>query len=358
MDDLQRINLSYYKTIATINYDHKIYLVQNINTQKIFVKKILDVYNMDIYVYLFKNPILGTPKIIELYEENNQLFIIEDYVSGESLQELLDSNKLSEKSIIKYICELCEILKSFHSLNPPIVHRDIKPSNIMITSFDHVVLIDFNAAKYLTNIDSSDTILLGTKGYAAPEQYGFGSSTPQTDVYAIGVLFKELISSVNIPSTLYMKVISKCTQINPADRYKSVNDLKLELMKLSKPLTQSSGSISPLSWKSFLPPGYRTLKPWKMFISSIVYLFISWLSFSLNVENTFGIALWVERFFCFFVMLSVILISFNYCNIQQHLPLCKSKYRLVHYFGILLWSFITVLSLFIILTILVSILLL
>lgn len=89
--------------------------------------------------------------------------------------------------------ELCEILEKLHSANPPIVHRDIKPSNIIITNYDHVILLDFNAAKYFTDPNTSDTILLGTKGYAAPEQYGFGSSTPQTDIYAVGILLKELV---------------------------------------------------------------------------------------------------------------------------------------------------------------------
>lgn len=92
--------------------------------------------------------------------------------------------------------DLCEILEKLHSVTPPIVHRDTKPSNIIITNYEHVVLLDFNAAKYFADTDTADTILLGTKGYAAPEQYGFGSSTPQTDIYALGILLKELVKSL------------------------------------------------------------------------------------------------------------------------------------------------------------------
>ena len=86
----------------------------------------------------------------------------------------------------------------------PIIHRDIKPSNIMITEQNHVVLLDFNAAKLYTNASTNDTVLLGTKGYAAPEQYGFGSSSPQTDIYAIGVLIKEAADHMtNVPERLF-----------------------------------------------------------------------------------------------------------------------------------------------------------
>ena len=351
MDYSKRLSISYYKTIATLNESHKIYLVQHQETQKIYVKKILDVYNKDIYQYLFQNPINGIPQVVDLYEEENQLTIIENYVSGCSLQEILDASALGKTSVLNattiydFMMELCTILEQLHSLPSPIIHRDIKPSNIIITEHNHVMLLDFNAAKYFTNADSNDTVLLGTQGYAAPEQYGFGSSTPRTDIYALGILLKELTTSLHIPSK-YDTIIAKCIQINPEDRYQSVAKLKVALKQLTPPAQPKSSKMSSTTvYNPYLPPGFRNKTPWKMLFASIIYLFIFWLSLSLEVKNMFGMALWVERIFCLFIFLSFILVGFNYLDIQKCFPLCKHRNRFLHYAGIVILEtiFITIL---------------
>ena len=90
MNQTSRLAISYYKTIAVINESHKIYLVQHQDTKKILVKKNLYVYNIGIYEYLHNNPIYGTPQIIEYCEEDNKLILIEEYISGQTLQEKID----------------------------------------------------------------------------------------------------------------------------------------------------------------------------------------------------------------------------------------------------------------------------
>lgn len=112
-------------------------------------------------------------KYLPIYEEDSHLILIEEYISGRTLEDIIKSHDLTSQYIIQYTEELCNILKELHAFCPPIIHRDIKPSNIIVTSSNHIVLIDFNAAKEYSEIESSDTVLLGTKGYAAPEQYGF-----------------------------------------------------------------------------------------------------------------------------------------------------------------------------------------
>ena len=94
MDLSQRLSISYYKTIATINGPHKIYLVQHQETGKFYVKKILDVYSIEVYMYLKSNPITGIPRIIDFCEEDNTLTLIEEYVSGTTLKEKIESGKL------------------------------------------------------------------------------------------------------------------------------------------------------------------------------------------------------------------------------------------------------------------------
>lgn len=351
MDFTRRLAISYYKTIAVINEPHQVYLVQHQETGKIYIKKILTVYNLSIYEYLFHHPMDGVPRIIDYCEEDGLLTVIEEYISGCPLPEKIASSDLTPDSIAQYIYDLCCILEKLHSLNPPVIHRDIKPSNIIITTYNHVVLLDFNAAKHFSADSPEDTILLGTQGYAAPEQYGFGSSSPQTDIYSVGILLRELQSSLSVPTRIFDGIIEKCTQMNPSDRYKDMTELKNAINRI---LTPDKSSKVPKD-SSFLPPGFRTMTPWKILVAVPVYMLLFYVCLSMEVENTTGILLWLNRIISLLMMLSFVLIGFNYCNVQKYFPLCKSKKRQIHYLGIVLFdilvAFILVFTLIIIETI-------
>ncbi len=338
MDYSSQLALSYYKTIATLNEEHKVYLVQHQDTKEIFVKKILSVYNADVFKELSKHPVCGTPRIIEFYEENHQLTLIETFVSGQSLEHLIKTTRPGISDIIHYTIQLCEILCRLHNMQPPIIHRDIKPSNIIITEYNNVVLIDFNAAKYYAEDSDRDTVLLGTKGYAAPEQYGFGSSSPRTDIYAVGILLKELTSTLpEVPQSI-TDIIERCIEFKPSDRYETVSELKTALENsLSKEPVEETTTFS---FRNILLPGFRTGTIWKMLLAIPTYLFIFWLSLSLEVKDTYGPQLWVQRTACLMMFLSIIFATCNYLNIQNILPLCKNKYRIIRYLGVLLLDFI------------------
>ena len=352
--------MSYYKTIDTLNDDHKIYLVKHLETGKIYVKKILDIYNKDIYVHLKKNPIKGIPTIIEICEEDNHLIVIENYISGTTLSEFITSTTPSLDVLMQIMMELCDILQPLHNENPPIVHRDIKPSNIIISEYGHPILIDFNAAKYCHNLDSNDTVLLGTKGYAAPEQYGFGSSSPKTDIYALGILLKEMLSSLNItPSRDIDDIITKCTQINPSDRYSCVNALKKALLHTYSPneetnTTQSSVDTAEIPGKKrFLPPGYRSLTPWKIIYSTLGYAFLIWMTCTLKFKNaangqpvSANVAL-IEKLYIFITIIGIIFFNGNYLGIQKHFSICRHNNRIIRYFGLLLIDVTIIFTLFI-----------
>lgn len=348
MDYVGRLGISYYKTIATINSVHKIYLVQHRESEKIYIKKILDVYNPFIYEYLLEHHITGIPRLYNVYEENEQLILIEEFISGISLQEMINNRTLTLDLIARFIGELCDILEKLHMLSPPIIHRDVKPSNIIITPYDHVILIDFNAAKYLNDTADHDTVLLGTKGYAAPEQYGFGFSTPQTDIYALGVLLKELSLALPVPTSIFDDIIRKCMEMNPSDRMKTVQELKTEIEKLQH-ATMSA------TWQNLILPGFRTKTPWKMLTASVMYLFIFGLclSLELNVETVFHI--WLERITVLFIMLSFVFCCFNYCNIQRLIPLCTNEHWLIRYLGVLILCFAVAFSLLVAMILLESI---
>jgi serine/threonine protein kinase len=329
MDPTYHPNNSNYKTIAILNESHGIYLVQDQSTNRIYVKKILDVYNPDIYKKLYSTPVPGIPKIIEFYEQDSQLTIIEEYISGTPLQEKLQEG-VTYNDVMSYLTDLCSVLKRLHASTPPIIHRDIKPSNIIITNFNRAILIDFNAAKNFSSTASEDTRLLGTQGYAAPEQYGFGSSSPQTDVYSLGIVLREMLTSCSQYPAELDRIVAKCTEMNPKERYSNISELEKAIHAISSP---SSSHVKQDSIKDLIPPGFRTMTPWKMIIATPVYILILWLCLTLEVKNVSGLALWVERIFCLAMFLSVIFGFLNYRDIQSFIPLCKHKNPLVRLLG-------------------------
>lgn len=375
-------HLSDCRTIAALQADHGVYLVQHSVSGKIYVRKTLSVYNLAVYQCLAQNPCPGIPRIHDLREENGQLTVLESYISGRPLSELTVSCDLNPESVYHYMKDLCAILDRLHSLWPPVIHRDIKPSNIIITEYGHAVLLDFNAARFYTE-GESDTVLLGTRGYAAPEQYGFGVSSPRTDIYALGILLKEMAAALPVPTGLFDPIIEKCIRMDPQDRYDSAAGLSRALDAVfsaknsrvsettgpsEKPFRSDSfrqpgssrqpvNSPAPGGLRRFLPPGFRSLTPWKMILSSSLYLFIFWLCFSLEVQNAAGPVLWLNRIFCLFVMLSIIFGCFNYLNVQKYFPLCRHRNRLLHYLGILLLNLTLTFSLLLIMMILESIML-
>ena len=230
------LKLSFYKEIASLDKAHNICLVQHVETSRSFVKKTLSIYNKDVYAQLKAHPVIGIPKIFDIFEENDKLIIIEEYVSGITLEKLLSENgSLPEATVREYAIKLCDILTGLHSLNPPVVHRDIKPSNIILADDDRLVLVDLNGAKQTAPGQTKDTVLIGTSGYAAPEQYGFGASNIQTDLYAVGVLMSYLLTGnlemIDQCPKCLKAIIKKCTQLDPHKRYSSAQQLKNALIK-------------------------------------------------------------------------------------------------------------------------------
>ena len=203
-----RLRMSYYRTISVIHSEHNVYLVRHITNGKIFVRKDMHVYNRSIYESLADTPVPGIPRIYDLYEENGMLTVIEEYIPGDTLDELLAQNKkFCIDDVIRIGLRLCEILSTLHSFNPPIIHRDIKPSNIILATDWRISLLDLNASKYMNPNASEDTRLLGTKGFAAPEQYGFGSSDMRTDIYALGMLLSTLCTPDELNSLKGKKLL-------------------------------------------------------------------------------------------------------------------------------------------------------
>lgn len=171
------------------------------------------------------------PAVFEVSENNGKVIVLEEFINGVTVADVLLDGLYNEKGVKTVVKGVCDALSVFHSYG--IVHRDIKPENIMITNDGIVKLIDFDASRIFKNGQSKDTQIIGTAGYAAPEQLGFAQSDERTDIFALGVLINVMLTGEHPTNKLYKgkltKVIEKCIQLDPQKRYKSVEELKKSL---------------------------------------------------------------------------------------------------------------------------------
>ena len=376
MDYSSRLSLSYYKEIATLNEEHRVYLVQHMESGRIFVKKILSVYNRSVYDALLSRPVPGLPRLYCVYEEDGYLTVIEEYIQGITLQEIMNEEKpLPDDTVRLYAVKICEILEQLHSFDPPIIHRDIKPSNIMVTDTKDIILIDLNAAR--SGIEKEeDTVLLGTKGYAAPEQYGFGSSNVRTDIYAVGMVINTMCAGHFIKDIVqhspFTDIIERCTRLDPMERFPDAEGLRRALIAMEYCACQAHPAVKDAeipkappekpddkakekpaqekrSRHDYLPPGFRTGKVSHMLAAVPAYILIIYSSLTAESENDGVTALlpWTRRVAMLLVLLSVVAVCTDYLGIQRLLPLCRNKRRFVRLIGYyilvnLLWIIIAV----------------
>lgn len=340
--------LSYYKKVADINQKHGISLVQYQQTGKFYVQKTLQVYNAAVFQQLSAYPLPGIPCIYEAIEDDSGLILIEEYIPGRTLQEMLDADgPLPESRVVDYMVQLCAVLHSLHSSNPPIIHRDIKPSNIIITSDGILKLLDFNAARCADDSAAKDTVLMGTPGFAAPEQFGFGSSDAQTDLYALGILMNLLITGelsheckVSGPME---PVIRKCIMMERTSRYSTALEVKNALEKIQnrQGTVHEQGTVRRQTaaddWRTFLPPGFRKGKPLSMLLGAMGYITVFCVSLTLQAKDAVTPQEeWFERIITLFYLLGTIFFSANYRNVQKKVPICQSRNPVLRILGIVL----------------------
>lgn len=225
LSDEDVLELSVYKEISSVGDRDDIVLVYVDEVDSYYIKKYLKIYNKSIYEHLKDNPIANMPRIMGVYESDNCLIVIEEYIQGRTLDDILMDGVLSEEEGIRITREICSILDSLHNQPTPIIHRDIKPSNIMIDEEGKVYLLDVNVAKWFDSDKKDDTKYLGTQNYAAPEQIGFGlnASSPKSDVYALGVLLNVMITGAfpkeKSATGKIWDVIKRCIKLEADDRY-------------------------------------------------------------------------------------------------------------------------------------------
>lgn len=195
------------------------------------------------------------PRIVDIIQEEEKIYIVMDYVEGESLDVVLkEKGTQSVENITNWMGQALEALEYLHSQNPPIIYRDMKPGNLMLKPDGSIVIIDFGIAREF-KYNEEDTTILGTKGYAPPEQYQ-GKSDIRSDIYALGVTMYRLLTGKTIleskdaerkyksikEENLY-SVLEKCTKPDPNQRYQTCKEVLTALKNPEENLNKTKKVI-------------------------------------------------------------------------------------------------------------------
>ena len=189
------------------------------------------------------------PSIVDVIDTQDSFIIVMDYIEGKSLQSLIThEGPQSVEKVVTWSKQLTNVLGYLHNRRPPIIYRDMKPANVMLKpNGEDVVLIDFGTAREYKETKQGDTTWLGTRGYAAPEQFGGrGQTDARTDIYNLGATMYHLLTGYSPADTQFViyplgqlrpelggtgieKIVSKCCQPDPAHRYQSCEELMYAL---------------------------------------------------------------------------------------------------------------------------------
>ncbi len=203
----------------------KILLLRHRVSKEFFVLRDFD-GNSEIYRKLMTVASANLPRVYEVAEENGRVLVLEEYIQGDTLDYILEQGVLPKGEVRRHIRQLCNALHVLHSFGA--VHRDIKPENIILRGGE-AVLIDFDASRLQKPTKTSDTVILGTVGYAAPEQFGLSQTDQRADIYSLGVVMNVMLTgehpSVRLAKGHMGHVIRRCTMTNPDERYRDIVDL-------------------------------------------------------------------------------------------------------------------------------------
>lgn len=360
--------LSFYRELTVLDEKKNIVLVQDIRNSELCVKKTLDIYSRDVYEQLASVRIEGVPAVKECVADDGKLIVVEEYVQGRSLKQVLDEQGLlNAEQAYEIAVQLVDILVRLHQLEPAIVHRDIKPSNIIIEKNGHVNLIDFNAARHVNADKNEDTRMLGTVYFAAPEQFGFGQSDERTDIYGLGATINYIMTGdkpgAGIAECRFSDILKKCLMVDAKDRYQSAEELRGVLDMLNYSIVQDNrkkaetafgkdNTISVVrtyrnvrdiivkmyrkyqkrnydidtSWRRYLLPGFRRLNVVYCLIALVWYAVIVWMTITFAVTDSktgipvTGGELTMYKIAVFVLLFGMTMWFGNYLNIRRKLP--------------------------------------
>ena len=222
------INYSEMVEIKILKQDErqKLTLIADSTDGKQYIKREIYSDKRDIYKTLQKIQHKNIPCVYTV-DFMDSTVIIEEYINGQSLRELMEQKQEITKKQIKSVAnQIVSAMSELHKAK--IIHRDIKPDNILIDESGHIWIIDYEIARFYRDEIRKDTETLGTFGYAPPEQFGIMPTNYKTDIYAFGVTLTQLLEYSKTKGTLY-KIADKCKRLDPAQRYRSADTILFSL---------------------------------------------------------------------------------------------------------------------------------
>lgn len=213
-------------------------LVKDVETGTVAVRKKLRAELLGVYERLKSVEQANLPRVYETEEYEGECFAYYEYIEGETLEDIVHEGTYTIAQAEEWMEQLCAAMGALHAMQPCVVHRDIKPENIIISNEGVLKLIDLGAARVFKDGKPCDTEQIGTRGYAAPEQYGFNQSDARTDIYAAGTVLHVLMARFGEEAKAYNAVAARCTQLEPQNRYQSAKAMKtaLRMAKYKKPI--------------------------------------------------------------------------------------------------------------------------
>lgn len=342
--------LSQYQDLGKINDRKDIRLKRHKIYGNICVEKHVDADLFRIYDFVKKNPAPYFPVIYECIKNGSELLVIEEYIEGRNIEEILQEKLFAEKEGVWIILEICRALSILHHAKPQIVYRDLTAENVMMSNSGQVKIIDFNIAREVKRGQRRDTQVLGTQGFAAPEQQGHAQTDERTDIYSAGVLLNYMLLG-KLPYQEMIRgrlspVVEKCMKMDPKDRYQTVEELEMRIKELYPRYNVGKKSREEMV-KGLMPPGFRSKTPWKMVTAFFGYLFITCLFFSIEITREGqvieGIVAFSERMLLWLSQMIFIAFAWDYRGCQRYLSFLRQKNRLIRialYAGLELWLFV------------------
>ena len=284
------------------NQNKETWLVKNNMDKRLYIWKEIEIEMTDIYQKLRVVPGKNLASVLDVVRIGDKAVIIEEYISGSTLQELIQFKRIGEGMAVNIICQLLEALSEIHGQN--IIHRDINPQNVLLSTDGVVKLLDFGIAREPKAGQGKDTTILGTAGYAAPEQFGFQQTDERSDIYSLGGLFHVMLTGRLPEGNIcckpeYRNFIQKCISLEPRQRYQSAleaykdleNSRKTGKAAVSADMTrgrkenqdienpvysqkETAAVAERQKVNPYIPVGFRSKGIWKKLVAGSFYVMV------------------------------------------------------------------------------------
>lgn len=267
----ERLNLWQYTELQPLS--KKAALVRNNINGQLMVKCVTNEAGFPVFDKLRG---IQRPNLMRVYDtviSDGKCISLCEYIEGITLEKAVESKKIySEDDAKNIIAQLCDGLTALHGNS--IIHRDINPSNVMLDKNGIVKIIDYDIMRTVKNGRNTDTQVLGTPGYAAPEQFGFTQTDGRADIYSCGVLMNFLMTGFIPNEKLYLgnltPIIKKCTEMDADNRFSSAYELKKALLGKRADIKGNKKEKVYINYSKL--PGFRSRKTSAKFFTVLLMI--------------------------------------------------------------------------------------